>query len=204
MPLSVYDLVMTPEEPILRYPLVMAHELSPDSPIASWRTPDGKRFDADSDIVVRVSGTLASTGQIFTRTRELAVYSSIKFGELFLPCVSRVPTALNPSGSVRIDWDSFSSMYPVAKEHLPSSDPSARPPVVVERQQSLSFAKVYPETGYLPALPLHIQQTYVKSEDSTLKDSTERSHEGKGKSGGSRSLFAAIESMNQLSQEEKR
>lgn len=200
MPLTVCDLHMTPEEPILRYPLIIAHELSPDSPVASWRTPDGKWFDADSDIVVRVSGTLASTGQIFTRTRELAVYSSIKWGELFAPCVSRVPTALNPSGSVRVDWDSFSSMTSVAKEHLSVADPSIARPASLSMKNP-SFAKVYPEGGYMPA-PTLIPRASTRSEENSLNDTSTPTFDGKGKSAGSRSLFAAIENMNQLAKED--
>ena len=207
MPLSVYDLEMSPEEPILRYPLVVTHEINPLSPIASWRTPDGKRLDADSDVLVRVTGTLTSTGQMLTRTRELAVYSSIKWGELFVPCVSRVPTALNPSGSVRVDWESFSLMRGVPKEHLPSTTYDARPPDL--RVSSISFAKVYPE-GLYTASPTAAQNAtnsnlVLSSEDSTLRSSYDPEHSAdKGHGGGSRSLFAAIEAMNQLAQEEGR
>ena len=79
LPFSVRELALTPSTPSLRYPVTLVHSIaSEDSPISTWATPEGKRLDADCEIVVTVKGMLSGSNRMVTINKVYPTVGGIK------------------------------------------------------------------------------------------------------------------------------
>ena len=74
--LQVHQLDATPSQLCLRLPMVVRHTITPESPLASWRSgPSGIGADASSEIVVvvRVTSHLNCAGQRCSDARGISL-----------------------------------------------------------------------------------------------------------------------------------
>eukprot|EP00798_Chlamydomonas_sp_ICE-L_P014778 gene14778-20828_t len=109
LPYSVDELSITPSHPILRYPLTIKHEIKSTSPIANWSKVEGKRMDADAEIVVVVKGMVYATNEPTVSTRAFPVLTSVKWGHVFAPVVF----CEGPGGGKHVvDWRAFHATIP--------------------------------------------------------------------------------------------
>ncbi|WIA36749.1 hypothetical protein OEZ86_008018 [Tetradesmus obliquus] len=86
---------------LLRYPVVVGHEIGPDSPLKDWITPDGMLQDADAEIVVVASATQYITSHLAMRSKVYSVLGSIRWGHCYAPCV--VPPKRSPTGHALVE-----------------------------------------------------------------------------------------------------
>ncbi|GAX73024.1 hypothetical protein CEUSTIGMA_g476.t1 [Chlamydomonas eustigma] len=172
LPFAAFELPLNPPAPMLRFPATLVHKITECSPIASWATPEGKRLDVDSEIVVNVKGVISSTHRLITRTRVYPVLGNIKWGSTFYPIVSRstLPDSAN------VDWSCFHL-------HVPTSGlmelRRSKPRLEVRGMQSMmSYDPVSPveeenhEVTLMDRAGSAQNLTYQASEDSTGRQVT--------------------------------
>eukprot|EP00879_Flechtneria_rotunda_P009517 GHRR01009961.1.p1 GENE.GHRR01009961.1~~GHRR01009961.1.p1 ORF type:complete len:908 (+),score=299.94 GHRR01009961.1:108-2726(+) len=90
---------------LLRYPVVLGHEIGADSPLKGWTTREGMLQDADAEIVVVASATMYITSHHAMRSKVYSVLASIRWGHSYTPCV--VPPKRSPTGHAWVDWSVF-------------------------------------------------------------------------------------------------
>eukprot|EP00775_Hariotina_reticulata_P012504 gene12504-12639_t len=90
---------------LLRYPVVVGHEIGPMSPLQEWITPEGMLKDADAEIVVVATATMYVTSHLSMRSKVYSVLGSIRWGHSFEQCVippKRSPTVSTAFGSLQM------------------------------------------------------------------------------------------------------
>ncbi|MEW5317554.1 MAG: hypothetical protein WDW38_008842 [Sanguina aurantia] len=122
IPYDVQELELTPSSLILRYPLVVTHEIREGSPIAGWSSQQGMRQDADAEIMLEMRGTMYVKSRTVTKSKVYGVLGDVKWGYHFMPVVQ--PTSLASTRlTANVNWDAFHAITPALMISTPPGPP---------------------------------------------------------------------------------
>uniref|UniRef100_A0A383WNJ7 Inward rectifier potassium channel C-terminal domain-containing protein n=1 Tax=Tetradesmus obliquus TaxID=3088 RepID=A0A383WNJ7_TETOB len=153
---------------LLRYPVVVGHEIGPDSPLKDWITPEGMLQDADAEIVVVASATQYITSHLAMRSKVYSVLGSIRWGHCYAPCV--VPPKRSLTGHALVEWAKFHDTAAVHPSARRAGSSRRMPPGQQQQQQEQQHtadayeAQVADVLEQLSAHQLHAQQQHAHAQ----------------------------------------
>ncbi|KAL6773734.1 IRK1B [Auxenochlorella protothecoides x Auxenochlorella symbiontica] len=125
----------------LRLPMELTHVIDEASPLAAWlQGEEGRAADADSEVVVMLTGYMFSTGSNILRQRTYSVLNHIKMDHRFVPIVRHPELQADKKPVVR--WARF--------HDVASTDPKARA-LRTAMTQRQSFRQQSPDNPSPPA-----------------------------------------------------
>lgn len=107
---------------IMRYPQLVTHTITQDSPLSPWANTTGMPSYA-AEIVVVVEGVMFYNSSSMMRTITYQLPDNLKLGQSFVPMVSRGDTG---SAVPVVNWQAFHATVPTGSSWVPGESTPSR------------------------------------------------------------------------------